>query len=137
MVEKKEPEQPIEIAEKIKDLLREDRVVLPGVQALLGFQFVVILVDGFQKMAAYLKYVHLASLCLMSLSTILLIAPAAYHRIVEQGEATERFYRLGSMLMMFALPPLALGMCGDLFVVAMQVTRSLKISFGVSSFMLL
>jgi len=137
VVEKKEPEQPLPVAEKIKDLLREDRVVLPGVQALLGFQFVVILVDGFQKMPQYMKYVHVASLCLMSLSTILLIAPAAYHRIVEQGEATERFYRLASMLLILALVPLALGMCGDLFVVVMQVTKSMTVSLTVSSVMLL
>jgi hypothetical protein len=84
-----------------------------------------------------MKYVHVASLCLMSLSTILLIAPAAYHRIVEQGEATERFYRLASMLLILALVPLALGMCGDLFVVVMQVTKSLALSLTVSSAMLL
>ena len=112
-------------------------MVLPGVQALLGFQFIVILMEGFQKLPAYLKYVHLASLCLIAISTILLIAPAAYHRIVEQGEASERFYRLASKLIVLALAPLALGMCGDLFVVMMQVTKSLTLSLVVSAVMLL
>jgi hypothetical protein len=137
VAEKKEPEEPTPASEKIKELLREDRMVLPGVQALLGFQFIVILMEGFQKLPAYLKYVHLASLCLIAISIILLIAPAAYHRIVEQGEASERFYRLASKLILAGLAPLALGMCGDLFVVMMQVTSSLTLSLVVSGVMLL
>jgi hypothetical protein len=136
VTEKKPPEEPTPASEKIKELLREDRMVLPGVQALLGFQFIVILMEGFQKLPPYLKYVHLASLCLMSVSTILLIAPAAYHRIVEQGEASERFYRLAGTLIVLALAPLALGMCGDLFVVMMQVTQSMTLALATSICML-
>jgi hypothetical protein len=137
MKSKKEEEKPTEITEKVKHVLLEGRMVLPGVQALLGFQFAVILVEGFEKLSQNLKYVHLASLCLMSISTILLIAPAAYHRIVEEGEATEEFHRLAGRLLVLSLVPLATGMCGDLFVVIKKVTDSTALALSISATMLL
>ncbi len=112
------------LQDKIKNLLTEARVVLPGAQALLGFQFATMLVEGFDKLPASSKYVHLASLGLIALTTILLITPAAYHRIVEQGENTEHFHRFGSRFVLAAAVPLALGICGDFFVVIRKVTES-------------
>jgi len=53
----------------------------PGAQALLGFQFAVMLVDGFDQLPASSQYLHLVSLVAVALSTVLLIAPAAYHRL--------------------------------------------------------
>ena len=56
-------------------MLIEARVVLPGVQALLGFQFVVVLTDSFERLPPFSQYVHLASLGLMALAMILLMTP--------------------------------------------------------------
>src|SRR5204863_9545103 len=42
------------------------------------------------------QVVHVASLGLCTLSAILLITPAAFHRIVEKGEVTDRFQRFRS-----------------------------------------
>src|ERR1700687_1830641 len=84
------------VHDKIRQVLTEARVIIPGNQALLGFQFAVILQRGFSELASWLKWIHLASLSLMVVSTIILLTPATYHRIVENGEETERFYRLFS-----------------------------------------
>src|SRR5947207_4869971 len=75
-----------EITDKMEQVLIEGRVVLPGVQALLGFQFATVLMQSFDALPLSSKYVHLVSLCLMALSMILLMSPAAFHRIVEKGE---------------------------------------------------
>lgn len=114
------------IKDKIEQVLTETRVVLPGAQALLGFQFATMLVEGFDKLPASSRYVHLASLALMSLAVIFLMTPAAYHRLVERGEDTEHFHRFTSRMLIAAMIPLALGMCGDLFVVVRKVTESTK-----------
>lgn len=116
------------LTNKIQHALTECRVVLPGVQALLGFQFIVILTDGFDKLTSVTKYVHLASLGLTALAIVLLITPAAYHRMVERGEETEHFHRFASKVLVAALVPLALGMAGDVYVVVQKVTDSLLIS---------
>lgn len=116
------------LSDKIQHALTECRVVLPGSQALLGFQFIVILAESFDKLPSSSKYVHLAALGLNALAIILLMTPAAYHRIVERGEETEHFHRFASRILVAALVPLALGMAGDIYVVVQKVTDSLLIS---------
>jgi DMSO reductase anchor subunit len=116
------------LTDKIQHALTECRVVLPGAQALLGFQFIVILSESFDKLSTAPKYVHLLSLGLTALAIVLLITPAAYHRIVERGEETEHFHRFASKILVAALVPLALGMAGDVYVVVQKVTDSLLVS---------
>lgn len=122
--EKKQAEGGTALKDKIEHVLTEARIVLPGAQALLGFQFASMLVEGFDKLPLSSKYVHLASLCLIALTTILLITPAAYHRIVERGEDTEHFHKFAGRMVIAAAIPLALGICGDFFVVARKLTES-------------
>lgn len=125
------------VHDKIRQVLTEARVIIPGNQALLGFQFAVVLQRGFSELAPWLKWIHLASLSLMVVSTIILLTPATYHRIVENGEETERFYRLAQVMVLSSLPPLALGVCGDLFIVVYKLTDSLESSLSASVIMLL
>ncbi|MDT5124177.1 MAG: hypothetical protein QOC96_3659 [Acidobacteriota bacterium] len=112
------------IKDKIKHVLTECRVVLPGAQTLLGFQFVTTLMEGFEKLPSSSKYVHLVSLILVAISIILLMTPAAYHRIVERGEETEHFHRFASRIIIAAMIPLALGISGDFYVIVRKITES-------------
>ena len=111
--------------QKIQHVLTEARVVLPGAQALLGFQFVAVLLGGFETLPPSSRYVHVASLTLVTLSTILLMTPAAYHRLVERGEATEHFFQLASAMVLWSLIPLSCGTCGDFFVLARKISGSM------------
>lgn len=116
---------------KVEQVLTETRMVLPGVQALLGFQLASMLVDGFDKLPESSKYVHLASLGCIALAAILLMTPAAYHRIVEDGEDTEPFFRFASRMVLAAMVPLALGIAGDFYVVVAKVAASPP--FGIAA----
>ena len=120
------------LKDRVEQVLTEARVVLPGVQALLGFQLATILMDGFDKLPQSSKYIHLMSLILMGLCVILLMTPAAYHRIVERGEDTERFHRFASVTLLVTMIPLPLGICGDLFVVLRKVFGSVSLSIGIA-----
>ncbi len=130
MQENESQEEDVKLADKIEQVLTETRVVLPGAQALLGFQFAGILTEGFDKLPEILKYVHLASLGLIALSIIFLMTPAAFHRIVEQGEDTERVLKFSSFMVLAALVPMALGISGDLLVVVQKVTGSGTLSLA-------
>jgi hypothetical protein len=112
------------LRDKIEHVLTETRVVLPGAQALLGFQFITILTEAFDNLPASSKYVHLISLCMIAATIILLMTPAAYHRIVERGEETEHFHSFAGKILIAALVPLALGICGDFYVVAAKITNA-------------
>ena len=125
-----------ELRDKIKHVLTEARVVLPGAQALLGFQFTTILMESFEKLPTFLKYAHLASLAMIALAVILLMTPAAYHRIVEYGEETQHFHRFATQMVLAAMIPLALGIVGDLFVVMEKITQSHSASLTAAGLML-
>ena len=107
-------------------------MVLPGAQALLGFQLVTMFMDGFDKLPNSSKYVHLSSMALMAFTMILLMSPAAYHRIAERGENTPRFHRLASVLLIAAMVTLPLGICGDVYIVFYKVTGSVAGSLGIA-----
>src|SRR2546423_1567674 len=120
------------LSDKIKHVLTECRVVLPGAQALMGFQFIAILTESFDRLPSLSKYVHLACIGLTALTIVLLMTPAAYHRIVERGEESEHFHRFASKVLVAALVPLALGLCGDVYVVVLKVTESHLVSVGAA-----
>ncbi|HEY0546506.1 MAG TPA: DUF6328 family protein [Pyrinomonadaceae bacterium] len=125
------------LKDKIQQVLTEIRVVLPGAQALLGFQFISLLMESFEKLPQSSKYVHFISLSLVALSVVLLMTPAAYHRLVEQGEDTEHIHRFASRTLLAAMIPLALGISGDFFVVARKIMRSDGMAIGLAAFALL
>ena len=120
--------QETSLEQKIAHVLVETRVVLPGAQALLGFQLAMMMTEAFEKLPQSSKVAHLVSLCLIAATTILLIAPAAFHRLVEQGEDTERFHRFASAMILLAMGTLAPGFCLDLYVVTKKLTASTSTS---------
>jgi len=109
-----EPGTPIDV--RVEHMLTEARVLLPGAQALLGFQLSIMLTDAFGALPDSSKLVHVLALCGTSLAVILLIAPAAFHRISFHGQNTEAFHRLGSALVLAAAVPLGAGIVGDIYV---------------------
>jgi len=110
-------EHETDLGTRVKQVLIECRVVLPGAQALLGFQLIIMWMTAFYKLSHLWQVLHLASLICVAVSTILLILPAAYHRIVEQGEDSEMLHHITALALLWAMAFLALGTCGDFYVV--------------------
>jgi hypothetical protein len=125
------------LSDRIKKVLLECRMALPGAQAFLGFQFAIVFVQGFEQLPRAWQLIHFASLLATTIATVLLIAPAAYHRIHEAGDDTERFHRVASRLMLAALVFLGPGMAGDLFVVIANITHSPTLASWVAGALLL
>jgi len=124
------------LEDKVDHILTEARVVLPGAQALLGFQFATVFVEGFDQLNPTSKYLHLMSLLLIALSTVLLMTPAAYHRIVEQGEDTPHFFHIGGRFVLAAMATLALGITINFYVVVNKVIHSPQIALIGAAMML-
>jgi uncharacterized protein DUF6328 len=131
-------EQQTDLTTRVKQVLIECRVVLPGAQALLGFQLIIMWMTEFYKIPQLWKVLHLASLVAVAISTILLITPAAYHRIVEQGEDSEMLHHITARLLLAAMAFLALGICGDFYVAcrltALSVIASTALSVSLLTF---
>jgi hypothetical protein len=109
------------IHQKIDQMLTEARVILPGAQAMLGFQLAIVLTRAFEQLPSEQRLVHAASLGLVALAVVLLMAPAAYHRIVYAGEDNPDMHGVGSTLVTAATVPLAGGIAGDVYVVITKI----------------
>jgi hypothetical protein len=107
---------------RIEQMLTEARVILPGAQALLGFQLAIMLSGSFEKLSVDTRVIHGFALLAVALAVMLLMTPAALHRIVWAGEDSENLLTTGGALTILALLPLALGMAGDAYVVLARIT---------------
>jgi len=124
--------QPTSLKDKIDHALTEARVVLPGAQALLGFQFVTMFMDAFDKLPNSSKYIHMASLTLMAMTMIALMTPAAFHRIATSGEDTKQVYQVASTCLLVAMIVLPFGIVGDVYIVFLKVFASEAIARTVA-----
>ncbi|HEX3599785.1 MAG TPA: DUF6328 family protein, partial [Lacipirellulaceae bacterium] len=70
-----------DISEAVSHLLEECRMVLPGIQALFGFQLVAVFNQRFAQVPAFDQVLHLAATTLVAIAAALIMAPVAYHRM--------------------------------------------------------
>jgi hypothetical protein len=92
------------------------------------FLLVAVFSEDFDSLEPLLKYMHLASLGSITITTILLIAPSAYDRIAEQRENIQGFYMFATRIVLLTLIFLALGLSGNVFVVVFKATHSYSIA---------
>ncbi len=111
---------------QVDQLLTEARLIIPGAQALLGFQFAVTLMRAFAELPDAVKMLHVAALCCIGFAVILLMAPASIHRIAFGGEDDPAFVQVASWFVVAAPLPLAFGIAIDTFVAAGRALESAR-----------
>lgn len=100
-------------------LLEECRTILPGIQALFGFQLIAVFNAGFdEKLAATDRVVHLAAIVMVAIAIILIMTPAAYHRQTAPMKVESAFIVLTSRAVLWAMFALMLALTLDFFLVA-------------------
>jgi Family of unknown function (DUF6328) len=99
-------------------------MVLPGIQALFGFQLMAVFNNRFQELAPYEQYIHFSSLLLVALAIALIMTPAAYHRLVERGTVSHIFIDLASTLIASAMIPLMSAIAVEVFLVGKLIFGS-------------
>ena len=109
------------LATRIEQMLTEARVIIPGAQALFGFQFVAMLTTGFDRLPNEARLVHAIALGLIGLNVVLLMTPAALHRLSFGGEDSESFLRIGSAFVIAAPLFLAGGIALEVDVVMQKI----------------
>ena len=110
------------LADALTHLLEECRMVLPGVQALFGFQLIAVFNRSFFLRLTYAEQcLHLLALALVAIAGCLIMTPAALHRQCGSMEASERFLRVGGNLLLAAMVPLMFGIGLDFFLIAHMV----------------
>jgi hypothetical protein len=102
-----------------RHILEECRMVMPGIQALFGFQLIAVFNEGFaNRLGPAEQRLHLLSIIFVVLSIALVMAPAAIHRISELCSVSGRFIVLSSQLLLWGMFPLAIGICLEVYLIA-------------------
>ena len=120
-----EPPEQLSLSQSARFLLEECRMVLPGIQALLGFQLVAVFSSEFDaKLDALDQRIHLVATFLVALSVALVMTPAAYSRQAHPREVSEGFIRACTRLLLIGMFPLAIGICLEFYLIAQVILHS-------------
>ena len=120
--EHSEPDRPGETEAQRDDrnfieLLNELRVVGIGVQVLFGFLLSLPFTNRFSRLDTAQRGVYLATVTLAALSTALLVAPVAYHRLLFRRHEKESVVKTTSMLAIAGLATVGLAVSGAVVLV--------------------
>jgi hypothetical protein len=100
------------------ELLNELRVALPGVQVLFAFLLAVPFSNGWTRVTDLQRDVFFVAFLCTAASSILLIAPSAYHRLRWREGDKEQMLRTSNVLAIAGTVFLALGMTAAVFLIA-------------------
>jgi len=89
------------------ELLNEVRVALPGVQVLFAFLLAVPFANGWRRVTEFQQDVFFVAFVATGVSSALLIAPSAYHRLRWRVEDKGRIVRISNRLTVAGLSVLA------------------------------
>jgi hypothetical protein len=121
------------LEEEATHVTDEARMVLPGVQAVLGFQLVAVFNQRFQDLSSIEQVLHLGAFLLVALAMGLMMTPAAYHRQVERGRVSRRFVELSSTLLTIAMLPLIVGVCLDTYLISRLIVGAPRTAMAVAA----
>jgi hypothetical protein len=97
---------------RLLELLQEVRVATAGVQILFGFLLAVPFQQGFERISSFQKHVYLAVLICTALSSALLIAPTALHRLLFARGHKPEIIAYANRMVIGGLVLLAIAMVG-------------------------
>ena|SRR5579885_180463 len=125
--------EPQKLSSMATHLLEECRMVLPGVQALFGFQLIAVFNQTFwERLSASHRLVHLVALFVIAIAISLVMAPAAYHRLTHLETISRRFIVISSRLLLVSMFPLIVGICLDFFLIADLIVENDALSIGLA-----
>lgn len=99
------------------ELLNELRVALPGVQVLFGFLLIVPFSNGWKQTSDFQRDVYVFDVLATALSTLLLIAPSAHHRLQFRAGDKQYLLALANRFAIAGVAVLALAMSAAVFLV--------------------
>jgi O-antigen/teichoic acid export membrane protein len=99
------------------ELLNELRVALPGVQFLFAFLLIVPFQQTRDQLSDFQKDVYFVALLAAAVATILLIAPAAQHRVLFRQKDKEQLLRRSNVYAFAGLVVLGLAICTAILLV--------------------
>jgi hypothetical protein len=122
---------------ELQHTLEEARTVIPGLQALFGFQLIVAFHPSFLQLESLLKVVQLGALVALALAIALIMTPAAYHRMALRGKVSRPLIDIASRLIAYAMAAFTIAITLNMFLLTSVVLESQiwGFRFGMGAFM--
>jgi hypothetical protein len=111
------------------ELLQELRVALPGVQVLFAFLLTVPFAQGFANLEPYQRDIYFGILMATAVSTALLIAPSAHHRLLFRQRDKIHLVETSNKLTIAGLVVLAFAIIGAVMLIADMLFSGPEIVF--------
>jgi small-conductance mechanosensitive channel len=132
-VVKNDKVEKIPLSEAVTHLLEECRTVLPGMQALFGFQLIVVFNPSFhERLSGIERGIHLLAIGLIVIAIAMVMAPAAYHRQKDPQSVSERFIFIATRLLLYSMFPLMLALALEFYLIARVITNRLGLSIALA-----
>src|SRR5262245_48667861 len=112
----------LSLKEEAHIIHEEARTVLPGIQALFGFQLIAVFNRPFFDLDPPDRVVHLAAVLLVAVAIGLIMAPAAYHRLAGPGMVSRHWIDLASRDIAWAMVALMIAIGLDVYLVALMIS---------------
>jgi hypothetical protein len=109
---------------ELMELLNELRVALPGVQVLFAFLLTIPFTQRFSTLETGDRRVYFVAVITTTISSALLIAPSAHHRMRFRHGAKEQVLKVSSVLALAGLFFLALAIAAAMYVIAHSLYES-------------
>lgn len=122
---KNNPVEKESLKDEMQTVIEEARMIIPGIQALFGFQTMAVFNNRYEQLPMSGVWAHLIGLGLLAFSMALLMAPAAYHRLAERGQVSRRMIDISSRLITMGMIPLLAAIALDVHVVIIAATDNL------------
>ena len=123
----------IPLSEAVTHVLEECRTVLPGIQAMFGFQLIVVFNPGFhEKLSSVEQGLHWVAIFLNMIAIAMIMAPAAYHRQKDPQSVSEHLIVVATRLLLYSMFPLMIALGLEFFLVTRVITNHLTLSIALT-----
>jgi O-antigen/teichoic acid export membrane protein len=106
-----------QVNRELIEFLNELRVALPGVQTLFAFLLILPFSNGWKDTTDFQRDVYIVAVLATAVSTLLLIAPSAQHRLLFRAGDKENLLLIGNRCAVAGVAALATAMSAVLFLI--------------------
>ena len=125
----KQERKNLPVEKAVTMVLDESRMILPGIQALFGFQLTIVFNEAFtQKLNLFEQRLHLVAIGLLLITTITIMTQAVFHRQTGVKDVDERFIHIATRLLLFSMVPLATSVSMEFYLISRLILQNIPIS---------
>lgn len=100
-----------------EQLFHELRSIIPGAQVLFAFMLTVAFTDRFEQLTDVQRWVYYVTLLATGVALVLLLAPAAYHRVQFRRDDKDAMLRIANIEAIGALVVISVSVAGTVFLI--------------------